>query len=132
MADYGPDETLSEGNEDIWPNRTRPRLVLRFLALISLLSVILNTPKTFEHVPHLRYGTFIADIICVLAFTAEMVSKIKDRHLILGDKAYLKDRWCQFDACMLFFIMVSVLLQTLEIAGVAKDYSPLSMLRAPR
>ena len=38
-------------------------------------------------------------------------------------------RWCQFDACMLFFIVVSVLLQTLEIAGVAADYSPVSILR---
>ena len=54
MADYGPDETQSEGNEDIWPNRSRPRAFLRLLALISLISVMLNTPKTFEYAPYLR------------------------------------------------------------------------------
>ncbi len=74
----------------------------------------------------------MADIICVVVFTAEMISKIKDRSLIVGDKAYLRDRWCQFDATMLFFIFVSTLLQTFEVAGLASEYSPLSILRAPR
>ncbi len=57
IADYGPgDETQSEGSDEIWPNQARPRMVLRSLALISLLSVILNTPKTFENYPYLRLG----------------------------------------------------------------------------
>ncbi len=133
MADYGPDETQSEGAEEIWPNKSRPRLCLRLLALISLLSVMLNTPKTFKHIPWLRYGTFVVDLVCSAVFTAEMVAKIRDRGLFLGgDKAYLKDRWCQFDACMLFFLLVSAFLQVLELTGVASEYSPLSILRAPR
>lgn len=62
MADYGPDETFSEGNNDIWPNRQRPRNVLRLLALVSLISVILNTPKTFEYAPYLVYITFLGKL----------------------------------------------------------------------
>jgi hypothetical protein len=46
--------------------------------------------------------------------------------------SYLNDRWCQFDASMLFFILISVILQTLEIVDVVEPYSPLHMLRAPR
>ena len=53
--------------------------MLRTLSLISLISVILNTPKTFEYYDSLRYVTFLADIICVLAFFAEMVAKIRDQ-----------------------------------------------------
>jgi hypothetical protein len=70
-----------EGSDDIWPNQPRPRSFLRFLALISLLSVILNTPKTFEHYPQLIWMTFVADVICVIVFTAEMIAKIRDRGL---------------------------------------------------
>ena len=52
---------------------------MRTLSLISLISVILNTPKTFEYYPALRYVTFLSDIACVLAFFAEMVAKIRDQ-----------------------------------------------------
>jgi hypothetical protein len=131
-ADYGPDETLSEGNDVLWPYRNTPRTVLRLLALVSLISVIMNTPRTFEYYPALKYVTFNVDVVCVIAFFVEMVAKIRDRGLIVGEKAYLKDRWCQFDATMLFFILLSTLLQTLEMAGIAPAYSPLSILRAPR
>ncbi len=131
-ADYGPDETLSEGNDVIWPNKGLPRKILRFLSFVALISVILNTPRTFEYYPPLLYVTFLADVICVIAFFAEMVAKIRDRGLLVGEKAYLKDKWCQFDATMLFFIVLSVLLQSLEMSGIAPAYSPLSILRCPR
>jgi hypothetical protein len=79
----------------------------------------------------------------VLAFTAEMVSKINHKGLWSTSSAleasnddnklsYLKDRWCQFDASMLFFILISVILQTLEMMDIVDPYSPLHMLRAPR
>ena len=31
-----------------------------------------------------------------------------------GEGVYLKDRWCQFDASMLFFIVVSIIFQALQ------------------
>ena len=72
-----------------------------------------------------------------------MVSKINHKGLWYTSTAletsnsdrklsYLKDRWCQFDASMLFFILISCILQTLEIFDYVDTYSPLHMLRAPR
>ncbi|XP_065332108.1 sodium leak channel NALCN isoform X4 [Cloeon dipterum] len=49
-----------------------------------------------------------------------------------GETPYLKDHWCQFDATMVLFHWVSVVLQTCEILGVVARYSYLSILRAPR
>lgn len=136
---YGPQGK----NQDFWKwydvsklsylvCRKGPRTVLRFLALVSLVSVILNTPKTFENYPSLLYVTYVADWVTLVAFLAEMVTKINHMGLISDERAYLKDRWCQFDAAMAFWILISVILQTLEILELAHKYSPLSMLRSPR
>ena len=57
-----------------------------------------------------------------MAFTAEMVSKISHKGLWDTSRSleasnsdnkfsFLKDRWCQFDSSMLFFIIISVILQ---------------------
>ena len=63
-----------------------------------------------------------------------MITKINHMGLIgSGDTSYLKDRWCQFDASMLFFILISVILQTFELLDLVKSkYTPLSVLRSPR
>ena len=61
-----------------------------------------------------------------------MVAKIRDRGLISGASPYLKDRWCQFDGTMLFFIVISILLQTLEMLHLVRKFTPCSILRAPR
>ena len=47
-ADYGPADETHEGSEIVWINRDFTRRFLRTLALLSLLSVMLNTPKTFK------------------------------------------------------------------------------------
>ena len=78
--------------------RKGPRSFLRFLALVSLVSVMLNTPKTFKYYPELKWATFIADCITLLGFTAEMVTKINHMGLYSNEKSYLKDKWCRFDA----------------------------------
>ena len=49
-----------------------------------------------------------------------------------GEVPYLKDHWCQFDASMVFFLWVSVILQMFEMLGIAPRFSCLSILRAPR
>eukprot|EP00095_Tigriopus_kingsejongensis_P008699 maker-scaffold483_size159862-snap-gene-0.43 protein:Tk08699 transcript:maker-scaffold483_size159862-snap-gene-0.43-mRNA-1 annotation:"hypothetical protein L798_10696" len=132
LADYGPDETLSEGNDIVWTNRSIVRKCLRALSLLSLISVILNTPKTFDRYSSLMYVTYLFDLFCAFIFLLEMITKIRDKGLMSRDSAYLKDRWCQFDAVMLFFLCTSIILQTLEIWKVAPRYSPLSIIRAPR
>ncbi|QQP31704.1 Sodium leak channel non-selective protein [Caligus rogercresseyi] len=136
IADYGADDPLNEGSEILWTNTRLARLIFRTLSLVSLVSVSLNTPKTFHNYPFLFHVTYAADLSCVFVFTIEMVTKIQSRGFFSSssgrDKPYIKSRWCQFDAMMLFFILLSVILQSFEMFSLVPRYSPLSMLRAPR
>ena len=131
-SDYGPEESSNEVSEVIWTARYTchttnhfkffnldffflyrkgPRSVLRFFSIISMLSVMANTPKTFEDYPSMWYLTYVTDWITLVIFTAEMVTKIHHLGLISDEKSYLKDKWCKFDASMCFFIWISVILQ---------------------
>lgn len=74
------------------------------------MSVCANTSRTFTWSPSLMLITFIVDIITGIVFTIEMVFKIYSRGLLKGPSPYLKDRWCQFDATMVLFIWISILL----------------------
>lgn len=105
---------------------------MRFCALVSLFSVCLNTPKTFERYPPMRYLTLICDVFVCLLFTAEMITKISIRGFLKGEKPYLKSRWCQFDASMCFFLWVSIILHILQILLIVPKFSSLSILRSPR
>ncbi|KAM3964668.1 LOW QUALITY PROTEIN: sodium leak channel non-selective protein na [Aphomia sociella] len=132
LADYGPEESLNESADIEWVNKLWVRRILRSCALLSLMSVSLNTPKSFEKYPYLQTVTFAVDCCVTLLFTAEMIAKMHIRGILKGDVAYLKDHWCQFDASMVFFLWVSVLLQMFELTGIVPRYSYLSILRAPR
>nr|XP_032529661.1 sodium leak channel non-selective protein isoform X2 [Danaus plexippus plexippus] len=132
LADYGPEESLNESADIEWVNKLWVRRILRFCALLSLMSVSFNTPKSFEKYPYLQTVTFAVDCCVTLLFTAEMIAKMHIRGILKGDVAYLKDHWCQFDASMVFFLWVSVLLQMFELTGIVPRYSYLSILRAPR
>ena len=55
---------------------------MRSCALISLLSVSLNTPKTFERHPPLQYITFFSDLLVAFLFTAEMIAKMHIRGIL--------------------------------------------------
>ncbi|XP_024938061.1 sodium leak channel non-selective protein isoform X7 [Cephus cinctus] len=139
LADYGPEESLNESADIEWVNKLWVRRLMRFCALVSLASVCLNTPKTFEKVPPLQYVTFICDLIVTFLFTAEMIAKMHIRGilkssmtLLQGEVPYLKDHWCQFDASMVFFLWLSVILQMFEMLGFVLKFSYASIMRAPR
>ena len=66
-ADYGPSDETHEGSDIIWFNRISTRRVLRGLALLSLISVMLNTPKTFVLFPSLVYVTYVVDMVIKLS-----------------------------------------------------------------
>lgn len=132
LADYGPDETLNENTDIEWVNMIWVRRLLRLCALVSLVSVSLNTTKTFEKYQSLIYITFCCDLFVTFLFSAEMIAKMHIRGVITGEVPYLKDRWCQFDATMVFFLWISVILQVFEITQVVPKFSYLSILRAPR
>jgi hypothetical protein len=61
---------------------------MRLCALVSLLSVCLNTPKTFERYPPLKWITLFCDVFVVLLYTAEMITKISVRGFLKGDVSW--------------------------------------------
>lgn len=52
--------------------------------------------------------------------------------MLQRDKSYLKDHWCQFDASMVIFLWLSVILQMFEMLGFLVKFSYASIMRAPR
>ncbi|CAL4168519.1 unnamed protein product, partial [Meganyctiphanes norvegica] len=138
LADYGPEETMNESSEIEWVNKvifkSYVKYVLRICSVVSLISVSANTPKSFENYPNLKYITFIVDLVVTFFFTAEMIAKMHVRGILKGEVPYLKDRWCQFDASMAFFLWISVILHMFEILmpSLVPPYSYLSVMRAPR
>ncbi|XP_076278980.1 sodium leak channel NALCN-like isoform X4 [Lasioglossum baleicum] len=132
LADYGPEESLNESTDIEWVNKRWIRRLMRFCALVSLISVCLNTPKTFEYYPPFQYVTFICDLIVTFLFTAEMIAKMYIRGILQKEKSYLNDHWCQFDGSMVVFLWLSVILQMFEMLGLVTKFSCVSILRAPR
>uniref|UniRef100_A0AAR2LNY6 Sodium leak channel NALCN n=1 Tax=Pygocentrus nattereri TaxID=42514 RepID=A0AAR2LNY6_PYGNA len=132
MTDFGPDETLTDSTDILWINKPWVHSLLRACAIISVISVCMNTPKTFEHYPPLQYVTFTLDTMLMFLYTAEMIAKMHIRGIIKGDNSYVKDRWCMFDGFMVVFLWVSLVLQVFEIAEIVDQMSPWGMLRIPR
>lgn len=150
LADYGPEESLNESADIEWVNKLWVRRLMRLCALVSLASVSLNTPKTFERVPLLQYITIGCDSVVTFLFTAEMIAKMHIRGILKvrrtlvcgkyvianpnfqGEAPYLRDHWCKFDAAMVFFLWTSIMLQILEITEVVDRFSAWSIIRVPR
>lgn len=82
LADYGPEESLNESADIEWVNKLWVRRLMRLCALVSLTSVSLNTPKTFERYPSLQFITFASDTAVTLLFTAEMIAKMHIRGVL--------------------------------------------------
>ncbi|ELU07210.1 hypothetical protein CAPTEDRAFT_150573 [Capitella teleta] len=132
MADYGPDNELNDHTDIEWVNKRWVRGILRACALLSLVSISMNTPKTFDTFGFLVYVTFTIDLFVTFCFTAEMIAKMHIRGIIKGEVPYLKDRWCQFDGSMVICLWTSAILQVFEITEVVERYSYWSILRSPR
>ncbi|XP_048656617.1 sodium leak channel NALCN isoform X5 [Marmota marmota marmota] len=132
VTDFGPDESLSDNADILWINKPWVHSLLRICAIISVISVCMNTPMTFEHYPPLQYVTFTLDTLLMFLYTAEMIAKMHIRGIVKGDNSYVKDRWCVFDGFMVFCLWVSLVLQVFEIADIVDQMSPWGMLRIPR
>ncbi|KAK2709736.1 hypothetical protein QYM36_013419 [Artemia franciscana] len=132
---YAPVDFSTEKNTCLnieWFNKLWVRRLLRSVALVSLISVSLHTPKSFEQNPYLRYVTFVADGGVTFLFTFEMVAKIKARGAFKGESAYFQDRWCRFDFFMVACHWISMLLHIGALSGVIERSSYTSVLQAPR
>ncbi|XP_069959955.1 sodium leak channel NALCN isoform X5 [Cherax quadricarinatus] len=132
LADYGPEDTLNESSDVEWANKRWIRWLLRICSLVSLVSVSANTPSSKVLYPSLEQITFCSDLAITFFFTVEMVAKMQARGVLKGEVPYLKDRWCQYDASMVFFLWISVILQMFEMSDWVDRHSYLSVLRAPR
>jgi voltage-gated ion channel len=119
LADYGPEEAFNESIDIEWVNKAWVRRCLRICALISLVSICLNTPHTYKSNAYLIYITLFVDICVTLLFTAEMMAKVHIRGFYKGEAPYIKDKWCQFDAVMVLFLWISILLHVFIIIYVA-------------
>lgn len=82
LADYGPEECLNESADIEWVNKLWVRRLMRLCALVSLTSVSLNTPKTFERYGFLQYVTLGCDTVVSILFTAEMIAKMHIRGVL--------------------------------------------------
>ena len=110
---------LAHGSAGVaWFNKTSVRHFMRLCSVASLLSVCANTSRTFSWYPTLMLITFVVDLVSGAVFSIEMVLKIYNRGLFKGPSPYARDRWCQFDAAMVLFIWISVLLQ---VSGVQRS-----------
>lgn len=85
LADYGADENITDNVKIQWVNQPWVRTALRGAAVISFISVCLNTPKTFEiEIPglpldFLKIFTLIVDSVITLLLALEMVAKMHMR-----------------------------------------------------
>ncbi|KAF5406345.1 Voltage-gated calcium channel [Paragonimus heterotremus] len=123
-ADDGSDSASRE-----WVYSRCAKLIVRVAALVSLISVSMNTPTTFKQVPSLMYVTLVLDSAVAFVFTVEMISKMHIEGLFTKassqsastaldskrSKAYFQRFWNCFDVSMLFFIYASLGLQFVEL-----------------
>lgn len=105
------------------------KCLIQVCAVVSVISMSLNSPATFEKVPELFYVTLTLDIIVVIVLTIEMIAQIHK----FSFRAYLKRRNCIFNFIMVMLILLSIILQFVELSGIKpKPYIMFSIPRSPR
>lgn len=130
----------SDADEDVFRRYYRQKiwfiLLIRFCCIASVVSVCMNTPQTFKKHPSLRYITLVVDIVTGLILTCEALIKIRAKGFILSPKAYLRSPGRILEFVMVWCIIVSIVLQVLELAialdDKAQHYLLVSFIRAPR
>ena len=94
-----------------WIYKPAIQQVIRICGLLSFISICANTPETFNKYAWVEYVTFASDVTTTIVFLIEMIAKVKIRGLFRGERAYLFDRWCQFDFIMVLFHIISIVIQ---------------------
>lgn len=82
INEYSPEDNLTDGSDIDWVNKLWVRRALRGFAMLSFVSVSMNTPKTFVEYSQLKYITFAIDLISTLVFTTEMIAKMHIRGIV--------------------------------------------------
>ena len=96
----------------------------------------MNTPYTFSLHPWLRYWTLALDCVTGLVLTCEAIIKILAKGFVHSKQAYLRSPGRIFEFIMVICIVVSIILQVLEITisidSKVSQYLIISFIRAPR
>lgn len=111
------------------------KFFIRFCAIASLVSVCMNTPKTFDRIEEhffpdlkppepeesrcsrsgsplfcLREILLLIDLFITIVLTLEALLKIRMRGLYRGERSYLRKNWCLFDLVMIIFNYLSIII----------------------
>ncbi|CAL4058549.1 unnamed protein product, partial [Meganyctiphanes norvegica] len=119
------------------PNKTWIKCVNYACILASVCSIQCSGGGGMQLRPNLQYFGGCHDLVRLLFNYAEIITHVAfelNEGILDGEVPYLKDRWCQFDASMAFFLWISVILHMFEILmpSLVPPYSYLSVMRAPR
>ena len=110
--------------------------MIRSCCLLSVLSVCLNTPQTFELHPELKFVTLAIDCVTGFVLVCEVILKMASKGIIKGTRPYFATPGRIFEFFMVFCILVSIILQVLEIAIAldkkVKHYVLISLIRTFR
>lgn len=96
----------------------RLEYALKLACTISLITVCLHTPKTFELWWLLSYVVLCLDLISVLILTSEVVLRIHHEGMNPKESSYIHNRWAQFDLFMFFSHWLSWLLHFYQILRI--------------
>ncbi|XP_076808944.1 sodium leak channel NALCN-like isoform X2 [Clavelina lepadiformis] len=123
---------MEETRSVLWIEKPNANRLFLICAVLSFVSVSCNTPRTFEEVPQLKYGTIIVDVITAFILTVEALAML--RIFYVKKEGCLKKRWSIFDGFMAFFIWISVLIQLAEFWKESNFFqnTGVGLLRLPR
>ena len=119
---------------------------VRSCAIASLVSVCMNTPKTFDRIEEhffpeldppvpddnrcydnklgfspllcLREILLLIDLFITLVMSLEALLKIRMRGLYRGERSYLRKNWCLFDLVMIIFNYLSIIVHVSDFSFV--------------
>lgn len=136
---YFPDAIVDDEDDDeesrklAWLKSWWFKRLTQVCSVVSVISVSLNSPATFEKIPELFFVTLSLDIAVAIVLTIEMIAQIRKFSFIVEIRAYLKRRNCIFNFIMVILIWVSIILQFVELKGIKPNpYISFSIPRAPR
>ncbi|CAD6198464.1 unnamed protein product [Caenorhabditis auriculariae] len=96
----------------------RVERALKLACTISLVTVCLHTPRTFEVFPPLNYLVFVLDFISVSIFVVEAILRVHHEGVCKFDSSYYANRWSQFDIFMSLVHLLSLLLHAYRIVDL--------------
>ncbi|EYB82119.1 hypothetical protein Y032_0366g18 [Ancylostoma ceylanicum] len=93
----------------------RLEFALKIACCISLVTVCVHTPRTFDIWWPLTYIVLCSDLISVLILTSEVVLRVHYEGLSPANSSYLHNRWAQFDLFMFVSHWMSWLLHFYQL-----------------